>query len=80
MPWLSLRTGLFCATDYAVRNATGGRDPQDLPPYAAAFKTELDRAGYKVVASGENLFDPEAGAADYQVAAVILPMRILLPV
>ena len=71
MPWLSLRMGLLCTAGQTVRTATGGRDPQDLPPYAAAFKTELERAGYKVVASDENLFDPEVGAADYQVAAVL---------
>ena len=70
-PWLFLRTGSLCIKDNIVRTATGGRDPQDLPPYSAAFKTEVERAGYKTVASGENLFDPESGAADYQVAAVI---------
>lgn len=46
--------------------------PQVLPPYSAAFKTEAESAGYKVITPGEdNLFDPEAGSADYQVAAVI---------
>ena len=76
-PWLSLRTGVFCTTDYAVRNATGGRDPQDLPPYSAAFRTEMEHAGYKIVSSDENLFEPEAGAADYQVAAVITDAHVV---
>jgi len=76
-PWLSLRLGLLCAQDSSVRTVTGGRDPQDLPPYTAAFKTELERAGYRAVASDENLFDPEAGAADYQVAAVITDAHVV---
>ena len=46
--------------------------PQDLPPFSAAFKTELERAGYKVVTPGEdNLFDPQAGLGGLQAAAVI---------
>jgi serine protease Do len=76
-PWLSLRMGMLCAKDDAVRNATGGRDPQDLPPYSTAFKTEMERAGYKIVSSDENLFDREAGAADYQVAAVVTDAHIV---
>lgn len=76
-PWLTLRTGSLCIQDDAVRTATGGRDPQQLPPYTAAFSTELERAGYNVVSSDENLFDPEAGASDYQVAAVITDARVL---
>jgi S1-C subfamily serine protease len=48
-----------------------------LPPYAAVFRTELEKAGYKVVTPGEdNLFDPEAGAADYEAAAVITAEKI----
>jgi S1-C subfamily serine protease len=76
-PWLSLRLGILCAQDDAVRNATGGRDPQELPPYTAAFKTEMERAGYKIVSSDENLFDRDAGAADYQVAAVITDAHVV---
>jgi S1-C subfamily serine protease len=76
-PWLSLSSGLFCDLNSAVRNATGGRDPQNLPPYTAAFRTELERGGYKVVSSDENLFDPEAGAADYQVAAVVTDAHVV---
>jgi serine protease Do len=76
-PWLRMRIGIFCANDNVVRNATGGHDPQDLPPYTAAFKTEFERAGYKVVTSDENLFDPAVGSADYQVAAVITDAHVL---
>ena len=76
-PWLSLRSGLLCIRDAAVRNATGGRDPQDLPPYSAAFKTEMESAGYKAVSSDEDLFDRESGAADYQVAAVITDAHVV---
>jgi serine protease Do len=50
----------------------GGREPQQVSPFAPAFKTALESAGYKVITPGEeNLFDPEAGAADYEAAAVV---------
>ena len=75
-PWLSMKWGLICDEDHVVRNASGGREPQELPPYTAAFKTELERAGYKVVSSDENLFGQDAGSADYQVAAVVTEARI----
>lgn len=85
-PWLklsspSLRGGLLqsflCFHDGVTETWDGGRRNQDLPPYAAAFKSELDRAGYTVVTPGEdNLFDPQSGAADLQVAAVITDMKI----
>ncbi len=76
MPWLTLRNGLFCNNAVAVRNATGGREPQDLPPYVAAFKTELERVGYKVM-SDDKLFDSDSVSADYQVAAVITDARVV---
>jgi len=48
-----------------------------LSGYAAAFKRELEIAGYKVVTPGEdNLFDPEAASADYEAAAVITDEHI----
>jgi hypothetical protein len=76
-PWLSLRPGSLCVSRPIVKTWTGGRIPQDLPPYAAAFKKELEQAGYKVVTPGEdNLFDPGAGAADYEAAAVITDEKI----
>jgi serine protease Do len=70
-PWLSAHRGIICDLDGVVRNATGGRDRQDLPPYTAAFRAELGRGGYKVVSADENLFGGDTAAADYQVAAVI---------
>ena len=76
-PWLSLGTGALCAYGPVVQTWTGGRVPQALPPYAAAFKKELEQTGYKVVTPGEdNLFDPGAGAADYEAAAVITDEKI----
>lgn len=75
-PWLTMHTGLICDLNGVVRTATGSREPQDLPPYSAAFRTEMERAGYKVVSSEEDLFDQERGASDYQVAAVIADARV----
>jgi S1-C subfamily serine protease len=76
-PWLSLRPGLLCMRSPRVLTWNGGRARQDLPPYAAAFKTELERAGIKVVTPGEdNLFDPEAASADYEVAALVTDERV----
>ena len=65
-PWLTLKRGItFCSAEGIRRTWTGGREPQDLPPYSAGFKSELERAGYKVVTPGEdNLFDPESGSSD----------------
>jgi len=76
-PWLQLRTGLLCSHEELVRNASGGRDPQDLPPYTTAFRKELERAGYKVVTTDDNLFDRDVGSADYQIAAVIADAHIV---
>jgi serine protease Do len=76
MPWLSVRTGLFCDREESVRSATGGHDPQDLPPYTVAFKIAMEREGYKVV-TDENLFEREDHASDYQVAAMIVKERIV---
>lgn len=76
-PWLQLRTGVFCSHDELVRTASGGRDPQDLPPYTVGFRKELESSGYKVVTTDDNLFDKEAGSADYQVAAVITDAHIV---
>ena len=76
-PWLSIRLGLACLLDNDVRRATGGREPQDLPPYTAAFKTELERAGFKAVADDDLFNREETGAADYQVAAVITDAHVV---
>jgi S1-C subfamily serine protease len=85
-PWLklsapSLRGGLLssllCLHDGVTRTWDGGRQDQDISPFAAAFKSELERGGYKVVTPGEdNLFGQESGATDLQVAAVITDMQI----
>jgi S1-C subfamily serine protease len=77
-PWLNLKIGTtLCISDGITRTWNGGREPQDLPPFSAAFKTELERAGYRVVTPGEdNLFDPQSGSADLQAAAVITDERV----
>jgi serine protease Do len=76
-PWLSMRTDVFCMQTPIDRTWTGGREPQDLSPFSASFKTELDKAGYKVVTPGEtDLFDENLGASDYEAAAVITDERI----
>ena len=76
--WLTLSdSGSLCRGTRRAENWSGGRQPQELPPYSAAFKTELERAGYKVVTPGEdNLFDQSAGVSDYEAAAVISYARI----
>lgn len=72
-PWLSLRVGsLLCISNPIVQSWPGGRQAQEISPYYVPFKRELEGAGYKVVTPGEdNLFDQNAGSADYEVAAVI---------
>ena len=76
-PWLILKSGAFCTGGTITRAWDGGRVAQQLPPYAATFKAELERAGYKVVTPGEdNVFDPESASADYEAAAVITDEHI----
>jgi len=72
-PWLSLRVGsLLCISPPVVKTWQGGRAAQELSAFTTPFKTELESAGYKVVTPGEdNLFDSNAGSADYEAAAVI---------
>ncbi len=70
-PWLTISHGLLCIGGRTTQAWSGGREPQPLPPYAVSFKNELEGHGYKVVTPGDNLFDPEGGAADYEAAAVI---------
>lgn len=76
--WLSLRVGLLlCASSPITETSSGGRIAQTLPPYQTPFKTEMERAGYKVVTPGEdNLFEPGAASSDYDVAAVVTAARI----
>jgi hypothetical protein len=33
MTWLSMSYGNSCSHEDVVKNASGGHDPQDLPPY-----------------------------------------------
>ena len=77
-PWLSLRIGsTICVGNPVVRTGTDGRVSQTLSPYSAAFKTELEGAGYKVVTPGEdNLIDEETGSAELEAAAVITDEHI----
>jgi len=70
-PWLTYNTEYILCGRSVVKTWDGSRAPQEPAPYAAALKTELERAGFKVATPEENLFDPEAGSADLQVAAVI---------
>ncbi len=77
-PWLNLKIGItFCSGDGYIRTWAGGRESQDLAPFLPSFKTEMARAGYSVITPGEdNLFDPDAATADYQVAAVIVDEHV----
>jgi serine protease Do len=76
-PWLAVTISSFCWGTGRVSTWPGGRVPQALPPYSASFKAELDHAGYKVITPGEdNLFDANAGSADYEAAAVITDEHI----
>jgi hypothetical protein len=68
--WLKISRGtVLCFGDEITRTSVGGRQPQDLSVYSDSFRTELERAGYKVVSPEQNLFDREAGSADYEVGA-----------
>ena len=71
-PWLSITRGLACLLDNSGSARDGRtRDPQDLPPYAAAFKTEMEKAGFKTIADDDLFNREDMKAADYQVAAVV---------
>ena len=74
-PWFQIRQfpcrSMVGALSEVTRKATGGRDSQDLPPYTAVFKTELEKAGLKVVADDDLFNREDTAAADYQVAAVV---------
>ena len=75
-PWLTLHTGSLCFKFPHTYTWDGSREEQDIAPYATVFKTELERAGFKVVTPGEdNLFEHGA-AADYEAAAVITEAHI----
>jgi S1-C subfamily serine protease len=76
-PWLTVNAGLLCVRPAGIRSASGGRDAQDLPPYTAAFKTEMEKAGLKTTADDDLFNREDIKAADYQVAAVITDEHIL---
>jgi serine protease Do len=70
-PYISLRVGnALCIGEPHIQTWPGGETAQNISAYAVPFKTELERAGYKVVTPGDNLFDPDS-AADYEAAAVV---------
>jgi hypothetical protein len=71
--WLSLGVGsITCTPQPDLKGWTGGRVDQELAPFSGPFKTEMERAGYKVVTPGtDNLFDSGSGSADYEAAGVI---------
>ena len=76
--WLSWGVGsIVCTTKPDLDTWAGGRVDQKLGPYYAPFKTEMERAGYKVVTPGEdNLFESASGSADYEAAAVITDAHV----
>ena len=76
--WIKLRPGApLCFGEPVTRTWTDGRRQDNVSDYEPGFKTELEKAGYKVVAPGEdNLFETEAASADYEVAAVITDAHI----
>jgi hypothetical protein len=70
-PYISLRVGnTLCIGEPHIQTWPVGEIAQNISAYAIPFKTELERAGYKVVTPGDNLFDPDS-AADYEAAAVV---------
>lgn len=76
-PWLSLHIDtLLCIYNPVNSSWSGGREAQEVSPYLVPFKTELERARYKVVNPEDNLFDQDGGSADYEAAAVITDARI----
>ena len=71
-PWLTLKFDILCFRHPVTQTWSQGRAAQNPSPYSVPFKTELERAGFKVVTPGaENVFDDSGASADYQVAAVI---------
>lgn len=76
--WIKLKPGApLCFGEPVTRTYTAARGQVDTSEFASGFKSELEKAGYKIVTPGEdNLFDPESASADYEVAAVITDAHI----
>src|SRR5215469_15802354 len=77
-PYMSLRVGnTLCLGKRITRTWSEGRVPQRLSPYVPAFAAEVTGAGYKAVTPGkDDVFEEEAGSADYEAAAVITDEHI----
>lgn len=76
-PIVHMTSGFFCVAKSITGVWPGGRSvSHQLAAYRAIFKKEMEAAGYKVVTPGENLFDPDAGAVDYEVAGVITKLGV----
>jgi S1-C subfamily serine protease len=71
-PYMTIKSSKAFCLGGTSRTWVGGRQAQQVSPFATPFKTGLEGAGYKVVTPGEdNLFDEEGSTADYEAAAVI---------
>lgn len=77
-PWIKLKPGApLCFGEPVIQTYEKGRGQVDVSEFAPSFKSELEKAGYKVVTPGEdNLFDPGTASADYEAAAVITDAHI----
>ncbi len=75
--WVSVHVDIFCIQDHRSLDWSGGRKRENPTAYSLPFKTEMEKAGYKIVTPGEeNLFEPDAASADYEVAAVISDLHV----
>ena len=74
-PYLSLRSSNCLFSDRVV-SATGGREPQSLPPYTAVFNAELKKAGFNATADDDLFNEADRGRSDYQAGAVITDAKI----
>lgn len=76
-PYMTVKRSSALCLGGSSRTWPGGKVAQQVSPFAPAFKTGLQAAGFKVITPGEdNLFDEEAGASDYEAAAVVTDEHI----
>jgi S1-C subfamily serine protease len=77
-PYLTLSIGNSRCVLPRTQTWPGGDTAQNVSFYTGAFQTELERAGYKVVTPGDNLFasDSDSGSADYEAAAIVTAEHI----